>query len=176
MSAVATVAVSAVESAMYKLRDALASGDERRVDKAAKQLERARESAARESQRAKDRADAEQKVAAEKRDRARAEKKAASDQAEAELREQTPEIVFTCGGKRVTVRLSVPGIDAGWANEAARRIVWAITREFSERVVASRNTGVVAPERPWLDELMSDHTHGIGAHVARGVCRVEDAK
>src|ERR1700730_761853 len=87
MSPVVVEELSLIERKEYALRDAVATGDNRRIDKAAKALERARDEAAKQATRAKDKAHAQAAVNAQRIAREAVEHKAKADAAEAVLRE-----------------------------------------------------------------------------------------
>ncbi len=164
---------TAVELAERRLTDAVASGDARQIERAQRSLERARAAAERDEARARDRAAAEQRANAERLDRERAERRARADEVEAQLRERTPEVVFPVGrGRRLVVKMSAQGIEAGWSAEACRRIAWHVARRFADRVVASRNLGRVVDEVDWVDPLLTSEAE-LYLHVRRGIVRVE---
>jgi hypothetical protein len=147
---------TAVERAELALRDAVAAGSERRIDRAARALQRARESAARAADRARDRQAAQLRVDEARRARERAAKERRADEVERELRAREPAVSFHLpDGRTVTVRLAGRDqVERTTAIEAVRRLAWAVCNGFQGRVVASRNLGAAAAEADWIGPLL----------------------
>jgi hypothetical protein len=137
------------------LRDAIASGSEKAIDRAGARLVRTREADARRTQRATDREAARLAVEQERRDAARAARKSAADRIERELRKGEPYVVIHAAGKAITVRLAHEDtLGRGTAVEAVRRIVYQACFRFQDVVTGSRTSLARVPQRDWLAEML----------------------
>ncbi len=165
-----------VEHAELALRDAVATGDRKRVDKAARKLQDARDEVAKQAQRARDIGKATQEANLAAHTKKQAERKLEADAVEAELRATSEPYaaIYDGAGHVVYIDLSVCEIVARQtALEAARRVCFRVSENFQARVAESRNILAVAEARDVITPLLNSGD-GLLHAVQRGVVQVED--
>ena len=140
--------LSLVERRTIALREAVALGDERKVDRAAKALQRARDEESKKTLRERDKARAQHQVNAERQAKADAERRVAADKVEAVLRESGRPYAVVHLGNGQTARIDLSRsevVERQTACEALKRVALRVSQAYQTRRALTRNTLAVAP-------------------------------
>lgn len=167
--------MSLVERRQLALREAVATGDEAAVDRAARALAKARATADRESQLVRDRVEARQQVDAERRAAEKVAAAARADEVEAELRKsgRPRATIFTGDGRVVVIDLSSSDVvTQQFGVEAARRVCDRAAREWRDRVARSRQAGAAQPARDVSGPMMTTSS-GLIYAASRGIVEIQ---
>jgi uncharacterized protein (DUF1684 family) len=169
MSPMVAEELSLIERRTIALREAVALGDERKVDRAARSLERARneESESKKTRRAHDKAHAYLQVNAERQAKADAERRVAADKIEAVLRETglPYAIVHTGTGQAVRVDLSrTEQVERQTAAEALKRVALRVSQAYLTRRTRTRNTLTIVPAEDVITPMLENSSDLLQAH------------
>ena len=174
MTATATK-MTKLEKAELALRNAVASGNTRRIDGAAKRLQELRDEAGRLAARKQDVARAEHAVNRERILREQRARKQKADEIEAELR-STSEVYATVhvNGRVCLIDLSANDqVVRGTAIEAVRRVCLVAANAFQDRLAKSRNKLSLEPGQDVLTPMLVN-SHGLLYAAKHNVVGIKD--